>query len=58
MSGLFAMGGYETYVWGSVGLGLAVFAWNVLAPHLQRRSLLARLIEDDDSMDADSGEQS
>lgn len=57
MSGLFEMGGYETYVWGSIGLGLAVFVWNALAPHLQRRALLAKLIEDGDSMDADSGEQ-
>ncbi|MGQ0501487.1 MAG: heme exporter protein CcmD [Panacagrimonas sp.] len=47
MSQLLNMGGYELYVWGSVGLALAVFAWNVLAPALQRRALVERLAEGD-----------
>ena len=37
------MGGYGLYVWGSYGFGLAVFAWNLLAPALERRSLKRRL---------------
>lgn len=51
MSALFDMGGYELYVWGSVLLGLATFAWNVLAPALQRRAVLTQ-IDDPDSDDA------
>ena len=43
------MGGYELYVWGSVALTLAVFAWNVLAPALQRRSVMLRLADTDES---------
>ncbi|MGQ0585581.1 MAG: heme exporter protein CcmD [Gammaproteobacteria bacterium] len=33
------MGGYAFYVWGSYGAALAAFAWNVIAPVLQRRAL-------------------
>lgn len=49
------MGGYEVYVWGSMALGLAVFAWNVLAPGWQRRAVMARL-EDPDEDDQPNGE--
>jgi heme exporter protein CcmD len=45
MSPLFEMGGYGVYVWGSVGLALAVFAWNLVAPALERRALLQRLAD-------------
>lgn len=46
MSGEFwNMGGYALYVWGSYGAGLAVFAWNVLAPWLRRRQVLRKLKE-------------
>ncbi len=38
-----SMGGYAAYVWGSYAAGLAVFAWNVLAPLLERRALKRRL---------------
>ncbi|MGQ0697548.1 MAG: heme exporter protein CcmD [Panacagrimonas sp.] len=55
MTELFDMGGYEWYVWGSVGLGLAVFAWNVIAPALQRRAVFAQLAEGDGE---DAGESS
>jgi len=37
------MGGYALYVWGSYGAGLAVFAWNALAPRLARKALVRRL---------------
>lgn len=46
MSAVFDMGGYEVYVWGSMALGLAVFAWNVIAPRLQRAALLRRLADE------------
>jgi heme exporter protein CcmD len=42
-AGFWEMGGYAVYVWGSYGAGLAVFAWNVLAPLLERRALKRRL---------------
>lgn len=48
MTQLFNMGGYEFYVWGSVGLGLAVFAWNVIAPARQRRALIEQLTSGDE----------
>lgn len=38
-----SMGGYAVYVWGSYGVGLAVFAWNLASPWLTRRRLLRRL---------------
>lgn len=43
MNQYFEMGGYAFYVWSSVGLALIVFAWNVLAPALQRRGLLKQM---------------
>ena len=52
MSGLFEMGGYGVYVWGSVGFALAVFVWNVAAPALQRRELMQKL-SDPESMEDD-----
>jgi heme exporter protein D len=33
------MGGYAFYVWGSYGAAVAVFAWNVVAPRLERARL-------------------
>lgn len=45
MNALFDMGGYELYVWGSMVLGMAVLAWNVIAPRLQRREVMRRLAE-------------
>lgn len=47
MSELFSMGGYERYVWGSVLLGVATFAWNLLAPALQRRAVMRQLADGD-----------
>lgn len=47
MTDLMNMGGYELYVWGSVGLGLAVFAWNLLAPGMQRRAVITQLVDGD-----------
>ncbi len=52
MSGLFEMGGYGMYVWGSIGTAVVVFAWNLVAPALQRRELLQRLA-DPDAMEDD-----
>ena len=54
MNALFEMGGYGLYVWGSIGSALVVFAWNLVAPALQRRELMQRLsdpelLEDDES---------
>jgi heme exporter protein D len=46
MSDFFGMGGYALYVWGSFGATLAVFAWNVLAPRVERARLLRVLRED------------
>jgi heme exporter protein D len=48
-----SMGGYALYVWGSFGAALAVFAWNVVAPRLERRAVLRRLREG--GSDAGSG---
>jgi heme exporter protein D len=45
MSEFFHMGGYAFYVWGSYAAALAVFAWNLLAPRLERRALLKKLRE-------------
>jgi heme exporter protein D len=41
------MGGYAFYVWGSFGAALAVFAWNVVAPRLERARLQRALREAD-----------
>ena len=38
-----SMGGYAAYVWGSYGFALAVFAWNLIVPRLQRRALRRQL---------------
>lgn len=46
---MFDMGGYEVYVWGSVLCGVAVFAWNFLAPALQRRAVMQRLADPEDA---------
>jgi len=43
MSDFLGMGGYAVYVWGSYGAALAVFAWNLAVPRLQRRVLRRRL---------------
>ena len=43
MSDFLHMGGYATYVWGSYGVALLVFAWNVAVPRLGRRDVLRRL---------------
>ncbi len=40
------MGGYALYVWGSYGATVLVFAWNLIAPYLKRRELLARPTQD------------
>ena len=55
MTELFDMGGYEFYVWGSIGLALAVFAWNVLAPEIRRRAVIGQLLEAESE---DAGESS
>lgn len=47
MSELFNMGGYELYVWGSMVLGLMTFAWNLLAPGVQRRAVIAQISDND-----------
>ena len=49
MNAIFDMGGYELYVWGSMALAVVVFAWNVLAPAMQHRSVMQRLAEADES---------
>ncbi len=46
MSEFLHMGGYAAYVWGSFGVAVAVFAWNLLAPHLRRGNLLKELSDD------------
>jgi heme exporter protein D len=39
MSEFLDMGGYAFYVWGSFGATVAVLAWNVIAPRLERARL-------------------
>lgn len=53
---MFEMGGYEIYVWGSVLLAVAVYAWNLFAPVLQRRAVLERVV--DSEGDQSSGDAS
>jgi heme exporter protein CcmD len=43
-----SMSGYGLYVWSSVGLGIAVFIWNAVAPKLQRRDVMERLASGED----------
>ena len=43
MSDFLNMGGYAVYVWGSYAAAVAVFAWNLMAPRLQRRALRRQL---------------
>ena len=45
-SNFWDMGGYALYVWGSYGLALVVFAWNVIAVRAARRSVQRRLVEE------------
>lgn len=45
MSQYFTMGGYGLYVWGSVGIAVAVMLWNVAAPALHRRDVLRMLVD-------------
>jgi heme exporter protein D len=45
MSEFLGMGGYAFYVWGSYGACALVFAWNVLAPRLERARLRRALRE-------------
>ena len=42
-SSYWQMGGYAVFVWGSYGIALAVFAWNLIAPRLRRREILKEL---------------
>ena len=44
--GFWHMGGYALYVWGSFGAGIAVLAWNALAPRLRRRVLMQELTQE------------
>jgi heme exporter protein D len=45
-SNFWQMGGYAPYVWGSYGLAVVVFAWNVIAVRIGRRSVHRRLSEE------------
>jgi heme exporter protein CcmD len=38
-------GTYGFYIWGSFGLGFAIYAWNWLAPRLQRGEIRKRMSE-------------
>ncbi|MGR8949978.1 MAG: heme exporter protein CcmD [Gammaproteobacteria bacterium] len=40
-----SMGGYATYVWGSIGATVLVLAANVYAAKLQRRRVIAEVVE-------------
>lgn len=44
---IFDMGGYGVFVWSSVALGLAVYAWNLLIPSIQRRAVIDQIAEAD-----------
>jgi heme exporter protein D len=50
-SNFWNMGGYALYVWGSYGIALGVFVWNVLAVRAGRRSVQRRLTEEMESDD-------
>jgi heme exporter protein CcmD len=50
---MFDMGAYGFYVWSSVLLGMAVYAWNLLAPALGRRAVMQQL--DDPEADEEQG---
>lgn len=52
MTAIFDMGAYGFYVWGSVLLGVAVYAWNCLAPALERRAVMQRLDDPEDEEDS------
>lgn len=49
MNEFLQMGGYGFFVWGSYAAGLAVFAWNLWAPHSQGRELRRRAESEDRS---------
>ncbi|MET4694524.1 heme exporter protein CcmD [Endozoicomonas lisbonensis] len=42
-SSLVHMDGHGIYVWSTYGIGMAVIAYNVIAPLLSRKKLLRRL---------------
>jgi heme exporter protein D len=46
VSEFLGMGGYAFYVWGSFGATVAVLAWNVVAPRLERGRLRRKLREE------------
>lgn len=45
-SSFWEMGGYATYVWGSVAAFALTLAWNLWAPRSARRKILQTLVED------------
>ncbi|MGB0954518.1 MAG: heme exporter protein CcmD [Panacagrimonas sp.] len=45
MSELLNMGGYGNFVWGSFGVAVAVYVWNLWSVRLARRATIARILE-------------
>ena len=39
----FNMGGYATYVWSSYGVTFVVLLWNVIAPLMRRKKIIAQV---------------
>lgn len=42
-SEFFNMGGYAFFVWSSYGLTFVILLWNVLAPMMRRKKILAQV---------------
>lgn len=38
-----AMGGYGAYVWSAYGVAIAVLAWQLVAPIVQRRQIIKQI---------------
>lgn len=43
LSEFVAMGGYGAYVWSAYGIALAVLAWQLATPLLQRRQIIKQI---------------
>ena len=39
----FDMGGYAFFVWSSYGLTFAILLWNIVAPMMRRKKILAQI---------------
>lgn len=56
MNEILAMGGYAVFVWSSVGLGLLVVLWNVIAPIISHKTALRKAGDFHAGTDRQNGE--